>query len=152
MPNAKNTRWRKSLHLFRNSPVRTGVSVGICLSLTLTIGLVLANRVPFLEPFALERDIGVASLLGFLGLVPVLRFLRSPGSLLVSSILGWFLFAISYRLLCLFFHRLPERFSALNFFMYGAVIYLIIATLSWIGAVIWKVRASHISHSNHHAG
>jgi hypothetical protein len=152
MADSQKIHWRDSLHLFRNSPVRTGISVGVCLSLTLTIGLILANRVPFLERFALERDLATAGLLGFLGLVPIFRFLRHPGSLLVSSIIGWLLLALSYRLLCIFFLRLPERFSPLNFFMYGAVIYLIIATLSWIVSVIWKIRASHISHSNHHAG
>jgi len=152
MPDGKKYRWRNSLRLFSTSPVRTGISVGICLSLTLLIWLVLANYVPFLEGFALERNLAVAGLIGFLGLVPILRFIRSPGGLLVASILGWFLFAAFYRFLCIFFQRLPERLSPFHGFMYGAVIYLIVATLSWIVAVIWKVRSSHISHSNHHAG
>jgi hypothetical protein len=152
MPDSRNIRWRNSLHLFRNSPVRTGISVGTCLSLTLLIWLVLANYVPFLEPFAMARNLAVAGLIGFLGMVPIVRFIRSPGSLLVSSLLGWFLFAVFYRILCMLFHRLPDRLSPLHFFMMGAVIYMIVTTLSWIGSVIWRVRASHISHSNHHAG
>jgi len=152
MPDGQNTRWRSSLHLFRNSPVRTGFSVGVCLSLAFLIWLVLANYVPALEPFARERYFAAAGVIGFLGLVPIFRFIRTPRSLLVSSILGWFLFATFYRFLCLFFHRLPDRLSPLNLFMIGAAIYLIVATLSWIISVIWKIRDSHISHSNHHAG
>ena len=152
MPDGQNIRWRNSLHLFRHSPVRTGISVGVCLSLTLLLGLVLANYVRFLEPFAMGRNLAIAGLIGFLGLVPVLRFVRNPGGLLVSSLLGWFLFAIFYRFLCIFFHRLPDRLSPFHFFMLGAVCYLIATTLSWIGSVIWKIRASHISPPDHHAG
>jgi hypothetical protein len=152
MPDGRTSHWRNSLLLFRNTPVRTGISVGVCLSLSLMIWLVLANYVPFLERFALERYLAGAGLIGFLGLVPILRFIRSPRGLLVSSLLGWFLFAAFYWFLCIFFHRLPERLSPFHLFMYGAVIYLIVTTISWIGSVVWKVRASHISHSNHHPG
>jgi len=152
MPDGQNTGWRSSLHLFRNSPVRTGFSVGVCLSLTFLVWLILANYVPFLGPFAMGRNLAAAALIGFLGLVPIIRFIRSPGNLLVSSILGWFLFATFYRFLCLFFHRLPDRLSPFHVFMLGAVCYLIVTTLSWIVLVIWKIRDSHSTHSNHHAG
>jgi hypothetical protein len=33
--------------------------------------------------------------------------------------------------------------------MLGAVTYFIFATLSWVGTIIWKVRANDISHSQH---
>jgi hypothetical protein len=30
-------------------------------------------------------------------------------------------------------------------------VYMIIATLSWITVTIWRTRAAHASHPNHHA-
>jgi hypothetical protein len=34
--------------------------------------------------------------------------------------------------------------------MLGAVVYMILTTLSWIGTFIWRARAAHISHPRHH--
>jgi hypothetical protein len=31
----------------------------------------------------------------------------------------------------------------------GAVVYLLGATISWIGTIIWRVRAADISHPHH---
>jgi hypothetical protein len=33
----------------------------------------------------------------------------------------------------------------------GALAYMILATLSWIVATIWRAREAHTSHPNHHA-
>src|SRR6266851_3694452 len=109
------------------------------------------NHAPFLERFALERNIAAAAILGFLGAVPVFRFLRLPGHLLASSLLGWFIFSLSYRALCLIFHRLSNWHSTFQVFMLGAVVYMILTTLCWIVAVIWRAREAHTSHPNHHA-
>src|SRR5437660_8785174 len=38
---------------------------------------------------ALERNIVAAAILGFLAAVPIFRFLRLPGHLLASSLIGW---------------------------------------------------------------
>jgi hypothetical protein len=35
--------------------------------------------------------------------------------------------------------------------MLGAVVYMIVTTLSWIVATIWRAREAHASHPNHHA-
>src|SRR6266851_4153216 len=131
-------------HVFRNASIRTGVYVGVCLSLVFTVWLVIANHAPFLERFALERNIGAAA-------VPVFRFLRWPGHLLASSLLGWLIFSVSYRALCLIFHGLSNRLSTFQVFMMGAVLYMILTTLSWIVAVIWRTREANASHPNHHA-
>jgi hypothetical protein len=32
--------------------------------------------------------------------------------------------------------------------MLGFLLYMILATLSWIGMLIWRVREHHISHPN----
>jgi hypothetical protein len=133
----------------RNVPVRVGIYTGICLSLVFAMWLVLANRVPLLERLALGRNIiAVVGLVLFASL-PILRFYRSPGDLMVSGLLAWTLLSITYRLLCMVFVLLDEKYSAFHVFVLGAVVYLIFATVSWIGMIIWKVRSADISHPHH---
>src|SRR5438034_10139732 len=125
-PHLPGYRW---FHVFRNAAIRTGVYVGVCLTLVFTAWLVIANHAPFLERFALERNIAAASILGFLAAVPVFRFLRLPGHLLASSLIGWLIFSLSYRGLCLVFRGLSDWHSTFQIFMLGAVAYMILTTL-----------------------
>ncbi len=138
-------RW---FHVFKNLSVRVGVYIGVCLSLVLSVWIFVANRVPFLERFALERNLAAAALLGLLAVAPVLRFLRSPGNLLASSLVAWTVFSFTYRLLCIFFVHLGDKYSAFQIFMLGFVVYMILATLFWIGTLIWRARERHVSHPN----
>jgi hypothetical protein len=147
-PHLPGYRW---FHIFRNAAVRTGVYVGVCLTLVFTVWLLIANHAPFLERFALERNIAAAAILCFLAAVPVFRFLRLPGHLLASSLLAWLIFSMSYRGLCVVFSRLSNRRSTFQVFMLGAVVYMIFTTLCWIVGVIWRAREAHESHPNHHA-
>jgi hypothetical protein len=140
-------RW---FHVFRNSAIRTGVYVGVCMTLVFTAWLVIANHFPLLERFAAGRNLAAAMVLSFLALIPVLRFLLMPGHLLASSLIAWLIFSASYRALCLFFGALGEWHSTFQVFMIGAVAYMIITTLCWIGTTIWKVRGENVSHPNHH--
>jgi hypothetical protein len=135
--------------VFRNAGVRTGLGTGVGLVMVFTIWLYVANRIPSLESVALERNILAAAALGILAMVPVLRFLRHPGELLVSTLLAWTVFALAYRGLCLFFRDLADRYTAPQIFTLGAVVYLIVATISWIVSCIWRVRESHASHASH---
>jgi hypothetical protein len=147
-PHLPGYRW---FHVFRNAAVRTGVYVGVCLTLVFTAWLLIANHAPFLERFALERNIAAAAILGFLAAVPVFRFLRFPGHLLASSLIGWLIFSASYRALCLIFRGLANRLGTFQVFMLGAVVYMILTTLCWIVATIWRARETHESHPNHRA-
>lgn len=146
--NLPGYRW---FHVFRNAAIRMGVYTGVCLTLVFAAWLVIANRVAFLERFALERNIAAAAVFAFLAGIPVLRFLRMPGNLLVSSLMGWIVFSVSYRILCVIFQGLSDWHSTFQVFMLGAVVYMILTTLSWIGTLIWKARAAHAAHSNRHA-
>jgi hypothetical protein len=138
-------------HVLRNSSVRTGVYAGVALSIVFSGWVIVANRVPFLDRFALVRNLAAVVLLGLLALVPVLRFWRAPGNLLASSLVGWVLFCLSYRILCMRFAGLEERYGAVQIFMLGAVLYMLVVTLSWLATIIRRARAeSHISHPNHH--
>jgi len=48
------------------------------------------------------------------------------------------------------FAGLAERFSAVQIFVLGAVLCMLVVTLSWIWTIIRRARASHVSHPNHH--
>lgn len=130
-------RWFRA---FKHAPVRLGVYIGVFLSLVFSAWLIIANRVSFLAPLALERNIAAAALLILLALIPVLRFIRSPWSLLVSGVICWAVFSFVYRVLCLFFGALNDWHSTTQVFMLGLVVYLIAATLSWVGGFIWRAR------------
>jgi hypothetical protein len=136
--------------VFKNTAVRMGVYIGVCLSLVLSSWIILANRAPLLERFALERNLAGAVLLGFLAVIPVIRFLRSPGYMLSSSLVAWLIFSLAYRLLCIYFELLGTKYSAFQIFMLGFMVYMILATLSWIGTLVWRARERDISHPNNH--
>jgi hypothetical protein len=140
-------RW---LDIFKDAAVRTGVYSGAGLSIVFTVWLIVANHVSVLERFAMARNIIAAILLGFLAAVPVVRFFRLPGSLIISSMMGWAILTAWYRLLCTVFSGLSDWHSTFQVFMYGVVVYLIVATVCWIGTIIWRARSHHITHSNHH--
>jgi hypothetical protein len=139
-----------SFHVFRNASVRTGVYVGVVLSIVFSGWVIVANRVPVLDRFALVRNLAAVAVLGLIAVIPVLRFWRMPGNLLASSLLAWLLFSLAYRVLCMCFAGLAERFSAVQIFVLGAVLYMLAVTLSWIWTIIRRARASHVSHPNHH--
>jgi len=140
-------RW---LDIFKDAAIRTGVYSGAGLSIVFTVWLIIANHVSVLERFAMARNIIAAILLGFLAAVPVVRFFRLPGNLIISSMIGWAILTAWYRLLCTVFSALSEWHSTFQVFMYGVVVYLIVATVCWIGTIIWRARSHHITHSNHH--
>jgi len=129
--------------------MRSGLFTGFGLSVVFAVWLDIANRMPDLERFALQRNLVAASVLGLLAAMPILRFLRSPGNLLSAGLVGWSLFALFYGALCVHFKALSERCGALQLFMLGALLYMILATLSWLGTCIWRARASHLSHVSH---
>jgi hypothetical protein len=140
-------RW---FHVFPNAAIRVGVYVAVGLSLVFTAWLFLANRFPLLERLALERNIAAALLLCLFALIPILRFLRMPGHMLASGLVAWLIFSLYYRVLGLFFRKLGDWHGTFQVFMYGAVVYMIVATLSWVGMAIWRVREAHISRPKKH--
>jgi len=135
--------------VLRDPAVRMGVYVGFLLSVVLAGWVYIANRMPSFESVALERNVAAAGLLAALALVPVLRFFRQPLNLLASGLIAWSLLSLTYRTLCIFFWRLGISHSTFQIFMLGAILYLIVATISWIGTCLWRARAEHISHSRH---
>jgi len=137
-------RW---FQLLRNAPTRVGIYTGVWLSLVLTSWILVANRIPFLEPLARQRNMMAALLLLLIAAMPVVRFLRSPADLLLSGLLAWGLLTLTYRVLTFFLVLLEEYFSAFHVFVMGAVAYLLFATLSWVGMMIWRARTAEHTHT-----
>jgi hypothetical protein len=141
--------------VLHDSGVRTGVGAGVGLAATFITWVYVANRIPSLERVALERNVIAVAVLLLFFLIPVVRFMWQPGRLLVSSLLAWSILALSYRALSMHFLGLTGRYGAMQVFILGAIVYMILATLSWIATCIWRARESHmsshhrVSHSNH---
>jgi hypothetical protein len=133
----------------QDSSVRIGLLVGAGLAAALSGWVYLANRVPIFDSISVERNVAAAAILGFLAFMPVMRFFREPGNLLVSSLIAWSMLTLTYSALSMFFWALRDWYSTFQIFMLGAVIYLITATVSWIGTCIWKARSAHLSSPRH---
>src|SRR6202795_4760812 len=136
-------------HVLRNSAVRIGLLAGGGLSLAFSGWIYLANRVPVFDRISVERNLAAAAIMGVLAFIPVLSFFREPASLLISSLISWSILTITYWTLGIFFPALREWYSTFEVFTIGAVLYLIAATVSWIGRCIWKARSAHFEHFEH---
>jgi len=109
-------RW---FHVFRNVGNPHGVYVGVCLTLVFTAWLVIATRAVS-GSLCDGTQYRAAAILCFLAAVPIFRFLRLPGHLMASGLLGWLIFSVSYRALCFIFRGLQHRLSTFHVFMFGS--------------------------------
>ena len=131
------THVRQQFHLLRNPAVRIGLLAGGGLSLAFSGWIYLANRIPVFDRVSIERNLAAAAIMG------VLAF--------ISSLISWSILTVTYWTLSMFFSALREWYSTFEVFMLGAVLYLIAATVSWIGRCIWKARSAHFEHPHHRA-
>jgi hypothetical protein len=138
-------RW---FHFLRYTPARVGLYAGVWLSLVFVAWVVIANRVAFLDPLAQQRNVIATLLLAMIAAMPVLRFLRSPAELLISGLLAWSVMTLTYRILSLKFVLLQDYYSTFHVFVLGAVTYLLFATLSWIGMIVWRAREAQGTHTS----
>jgi hypothetical protein len=132
----------------RHVAFRIGLYVGLALSVILTTWIFLANRVPFLEPFDRERDLIATTVIGLFAFIPVMRYITAPRSLLLCGMAAWTILSFTYRLLCLDFPQLYNILTPMQVLAMGVLFYLIAATVTWMVAVIWRVRQSDSSHSH----
>jgi len=134
----------------KDSAFRMGVYVGLCLFAVFAAWVVMANRFPIFERLAMERNALAASAIVLLAALPILRFIRRPAGILGSGLTAWAVFSFLYRIICLFFEGLSSWHSAWQVFVAGLVLYLIAATVAWIGGFVWRVRASHSASRENH--
>lgn len=130
----------------RHAPAKVGIYTGLWLSVIFVAWVVIANRIPFLEPLAQQRNVIATLLLALTASMPLIRFLRSPRDLLISGLLAWSVLTLAYRILSLKFVLLQVYYSTFHVFVLGAVAYLLFATLSWIGMIVWRARAAQHTH------
>jgi hypothetical protein len=134
----------------KDSAFRMGVYIGLCLFAVFGGWLVAANRFAVFERFAFERNVLAVAVMGLFAAIPILRFIRRPGSLLGSGLVAWAIFSFLYRIVCLYFAGLSSWHSAWQVFMAGFLLYLIAATLAWLVGLVWRVRASHSAPRQNH--
>ena len=137
----------------RNPTLRTGIVTGTLLIGVFVLSLLVANRVPFLERYALERNAAACASAIFVMSIPVLRFFRSATRLFASGMLAWTILALGYWMAGLYFQNLANRLgkTTSEVFVLGVVMYGIAATLCWLIAVITAARHHPLSHARRRA-
>jgi hypothetical protein len=138
-------RW---FHIFRHAAIRVGLYTGLWLALVFVAWVVIANRVPFLEPLAQQRNAIATILLALIAVMPVIRFLPSPGELLISGLVAWGVLTLTYRILSLKFTLLQYYYGTFHVCVLGVIAYLLFATLSWIGMIVWRAREAQGTHTS----
>jgi hypothetical protein len=116
----------------RNPTLSLGVLLGFCFSGVFLTWLLLANRVPYLDQFALERNLALAIVFGLLALVPTCGFMKSPGRSFLSSITAWAILTATYFVTELRFPRLATRLTAFRLFVLGGVVFGLLSSLAWV--------------------
>jgi hypothetical protein len=121
--------------------MRTGIITGSLLALDMVAALIAANRMPALEPRALERNVAFCGFFVIVMLFPIFRFLNRPMQLFGSAMLGWSIFIAAYNLAGMYFVNLFQVLRApLDAFLEGALVYGIIAAVAWVAIMILQAR------------
>lgn len=125
-----------------HSALITGCYSGAMLTVAMLGALVVANRIPSLEPYAFERNAASYALFVMLMLVPVLRFLNRPVRMFVASMTSWALLTIAYDFAGLYFHSLFDVLQRTPFevLIEGAILYGVLAVAAWVCAMILHAR------------
>jgi hypothetical protein len=126
--------------------LRTGLYTGALLVLVMVTSLITANRLPWLENRALERNAGCYSLFVLCMLIPVGRFWNRPARMFASGMLSWAMFVIAYDIAGMFFHNLFQilrtPFEAL---IEGALVYGVCAVIAWVGGMALLARLGPVA-------
>jgi hypothetical protein len=129
----------------RNAALRIGILTGIYVSCIFMTWLLVANRIPQLEPFAEIRNIAAGVVLLLLLAIPVLRFHNEPARMFVSGLTAWTLLTITYIAAEMNFTLLESRMGALHVFMLGAVSYGLISVVHWVFLMCAQARQRHLA-------
>jgi hypothetical protein len=127
------------LSRWRHPCVPLGTVLGSCLAGVAVAWLLVANRVPSLEPFTFERNLITGVLTVLLMFLPVCLFLRSPARIFLAGIITCAIPALTYRVMEIPFPRLATRLGAFHLFMLGAVVFGLLAALDWVALMIFAV-------------
>jgi len=102
--------------------------------------LVIANRPPSPVAFTLQRNVVAGGLIGLFMLLPVFRFLKSPGRIFFSGVVGWSILALTYDVMEIPFQRLNSRLGAFHLFVLGGVVFGFLAVFDWVVLMLLAAR------------
>lgn len=121
-------------HRSSQAAIRLGLVIGVALSGVAIAWLLVANRIPALDPLAMPRNLLAVALATIFMLVPVYRFRKSPAHVFTCGLTAWSILTLIYAILQIPFPRLGTRMGTFHFFMLGAVL------LGLASAVLWVAR------------
>jgi hypothetical protein len=134
-------RSKKTAHDDRSAQaLKLGLVIGAALSGVAIAWLLIANRLPALDPLAMLRNVAAGALIIILMLVPACRFRRHPSHLFACGITAWSILTLVYALLQVPFPRLAARMGTFHFFMLGAVLLGLASALLWVIQMILVLR------------
>jgi uncharacterized membrane protein YvlD (DUF360 family) len=129
----------------------TGLYTGTLLVMVMFGALVAANRLPWLDNRALERNAASYGLFVIFMLIPVLRFLNRPIQMFTSAMIAWVMFVIAYDIAGMLFRNLFQILrTPFQAFIEGAVVYGVFAVGSWVGAMVLHARHHAITPRRRH--
>jgi hypothetical protein len=121
--------------------LKAGLVLGAALSGVAIAWLLIANRVPAFERVALLRNLAAGAIgIILLILVPVYRFRRHPAHLFACTFTSWVILTAIYALLQIPFPRLGMRMGTFHFFVLGAVVLGLAASLVWVIHLVVLLR------------
>jgi uncharacterized membrane protein YvlD (DUF360 family) len=129
----------------------TGLYTGTLLVMVMFGALVAANRLPWLDNRALERNAASYGLFVIFMLIPVVRFLNRPIQMFTSAMIAWVMFVIAYDIAGMLFRNLFQILrTPFQAFIEGAVVYGVFAVGSWVGAMVLHARHHAITPRRRH--
>ena len=126
--------------------VRVGLYTGALLTLVMVGSLLAANRFPWLDNRALERNGASYGVFLIIMLIPILRFLNRPSRMFYSALLAWGIFIIAFDIAGMFFHNLFQALrSPFEAFIEGAIVYGVCAVCAWVGSMLLLSRHQRLA-------
>jgi nitrate/nitrite transporter NarK len=119
----------------------TGLYCGALLTLVMLASLVVADRIPGIERYALERN-GISYALFLVVMVyPVCRFRNRPLQIFIAGMTGWVMFAAAYNLSGFYFRNLFQVLrTPLEALVEGTIVYGVCAVIAWVGMMAMHAR------------
>ena len=94
--------------------------------------VLVANRDVALFPFAVDRNLSAAALMGLCMLAPVFVFLKYPTRIFTSGMVAWLILTGTYFIMTTRYQDLEARLGTFHLFMLGVLAYALAAAFVWV--------------------
>lgn len=133
---------REVLASKHRTTLETGIYMGGLLTILMIASLFVANHMPGMEHYALERNSVCYGLFVMFMLIPIARFFNRPVQMFNSAMIGWVVFVVGYDIAGMFYSNLfqllrHEPFLAL---IEGAAVYGVAAVGAWVLGMVLAAR------------